>query len=82
MKDIDTAFTSEDFDTSDLDKGNDETIEIEKMKITFTTTKTQNDNENNNMTTIDLGECEILLRNFYNISNNETLYMKMIIILI
>ena len=78
MKDIDTAFTSEDFDTSDLDKGNDETIEIEKMKITFTTTKTQNDNENNNMTTIDLGECEILLRNFYNISNNETLYMKKI----
>ena len=28
------------------------------------------------MTTIDLGECESLLRNFYNISNNETIYMK------
>ena len=28
------------------------------------------------MTSIDLGECETLLRNYYNISNNETLYMK------
>ena len=30
------------------------------------------------MTSIDLGECETLLRNFYNISDNETLYMKKI----
>ena len=28
------------------------------------------------MTSIDLGECEILLRNYYNLTNNETLYMK------
>ena len=30
------------------------------------------------MTTIDLGECETLLREFYNISKNEILYMKKI----
>ena len=30
------------------------------------------------MTRIDLGECEILLRNFYNISINETFYLKKI----
>ena len=30
------------------------------------------------MTRIDLGECEILLRNFYNISINESLYIKKI----
>ena len=30
------------------------------------------------MTRIDLGECEILLRNFCNISINETLYLKKI----
>ena len=30
------------------------------------------------MTTINLGECETLLRNYYNISSNETLYMKKI----
>ena len=46
--------------------------------ITFTTPENQKKNINNNMTTIDLGECETLLRNFYNISNNETLYIKKI----
>ena len=30
------------------------------------------------MTTIDLGDCENLLRYYYNISINETLYMKKI----
>ena len=30
------------------------------------------------MTTINLGKCENLLKNFYNLSNNETLYMKKI----
>ena len=35
-------------------------------------------NANNNISTIDLGECETLLRNSYNISNNETLYIKKI----
>ena len=28
------------------------------------------------MTRIDLGECEILLRGEYNLTNNETLYIK------
>ena len=78
LKEIDIAFTSENFDTYNLDKGNYEIIETEKIKITFTTTKTQKNNAKNNMTTIDLDECEILLRNFYNISNNQTLYMKII----
>ena len=30
------------------------------------------------MTTIDFGECETLIRAHYNISNNETIYMKKI----
>ena len=30
------------------------------------------------MTAIDLGECETLIRDFYNISDNESLYMKKI----
>ena len=33
---------------------------------------------NNNMTKIDLGDCEIKLRNFYNLSINESLYIKKI----
>ena len=48
------------------------------MTVTFTTTQNQIINLNNNMTSIDLGECEILLRNYYNLTNNETIYMKKI----
>ena len=59
-----------------MDNGLDEHINAEKLLITFTTLQNQKNNIYNNMTTIDLGECETLLRNFYNITNNETLYMK------
>jgi len=48
------------------------------MVITFTTSENQKNNTNNNISTINLGECETLLRNYYNISKNETLYMKKI----
>ena len=49
------------------------------MTITLTTTNNHKNNKtDNNMTIIDLGECENLLRKFYNISNNEILYMKKI----
>ena len=78
MKNVESIFTSENYDTSILDKGEDETIVAEKMSITFTTTKNQRNNTNNNVTTIDFGECETLIRAHYNISNNETIYMKKI----
>ena len=48
------------------------------MTITFTTIQNQKNNINNNITTIDLGKCEEILRKSYNISENETLYMKKI----
>ena len=48
------------------------------MKITLTTTENQKNNTNNNMTTIDLGECEYLLRKEYNISDEKKLYIKKI----
>ena len=76
IENIEAGFTSDNYDTSNLDKGEDEVIETEKMTVTFTTTQNQKDNTNNNMSSIDLGECEKLLRNYYNISDNETLYMK------
>ena len=46
------------------------------MTITFTTTENQKNNKNDNMTSIDLGDCELSLRKYYNISKNEVLYMK------
>ena len=72
---IEKGFT-ENYDTSNLDNGQDEVINTEKMTVTFTTPQNQRNNINNNMTAIDLGECESLLRIEYNISPNETLYMK------
>ena len=49
------------------------TYETEKMTITFTTVENQKSNEHKNITTINLGECEKLLRKHYNISDDKTL---------
>ena len=49
------------------------------MTITLTTTNNQKNVEKNvNVTSINLGDCERILREKYNISDNETLYMKKI----
>ena len=78
LENIETGFVSEYYDTSNLDSGEEEVIEIDNMKVTLTTTQNQINNTNNNMTAIYLGECEILLRKFYNISDDKLLYMKKI----
>ena len=78
LQNIEEGFTSEDYDTSNLENGEDDVFEDEKMTVTLTTTQNQKNNTNNNMTIIDLGECEGLLRKEYNISDNELLYMKKI----
>ena len=78
IKNIEDIFTSEKYDTSKLDNGEDDYINLEKMKVILTTTENQRNNINNNMTSIDLRDCETLIKNSYNISINETLYMKII----
>ena len=78
LKIIENEFTSENYDTFNLEHGQDDIIKTEKIITTLTTSENQKNNKNNNMTRIDLGECETLLRNFYNISINETLYIKKI----
>ena len=78
LKIIENNFTSPNYKTSKIDNGDINIIKTEKMTITLSTYYNQRNNINNNMTKIDLGECEELLRNFYNISNNESLYMKKI----
>ena len=78
LNNIESSFTSENYDTSNLDNGEDEVIETEKMTVTFTTTQNQKNNSKSNVTTINLGECETLLRKFYNISDEQPLYMKKI----
>ena len=78
LKKIEGDFTSENYDTTHLDNGKDDIITNGKITTTLTTIKNQKNNINNNVTRIDLGECETLLRNFYNISINESLYIKKI----
>ena len=76
---FESKYTSDNYDTSNIDIGKDDIYNIEKMIITITTTQNQKNNINNNMTRIDLGKCEALLRNYYNISINESLYIKKLI---
>ena len=71
-------FKSEYYDTSKLDNGQEEKIESEKLKITFTTIENEKNKININTTVIDIGECETLLREYYNISKDEKLYLKKI----
>ena len=78
MKYMEDIFISKDYDTSFLDKGKDEIIEIKKIKVILTTSQNQRNNINSNITNIDLGECEQSLRRAYNLTNNETLYIKML----
>ena len=76
LQNIEKVFTSENYDISDLNNNAFEMYETKNIKIAFTTSFYQKNNINDNMTRIDLGECELSLRSFYNLINNETLYMK------
>jgi len=78
LKKLENIFTDKNYDTSELDNGKEEIIETGKITVTFTTTQNQKNNLNNNKTSIDFGGCEILLRKYYNLTNNQTLYMKKI----
>ena len=78
LDNIEKGFTSENFNTSNIENGNDVIIKDKKMTITLTTSDNQKNNSNNNVTTIDLGDCEDILRKAYNISKDKKLYMKKI----
>ena len=78
LENIENSFTSPDYNTTNIDKGKDEIIEYEEMTITLTTTENQKNGLNNNMTYIDLGKCETKLREVYNLSLNEKIYIRKI----
>ena len=56
VSNVEDILTSENFNTSSLDGGDDQVIQTEKMTITLTTSQNQRNNTNNNISTIDLGE--------------------------
>ena len=55
--------------------GKDMEMEIDNIIISLTTTKNQKNNLNKNKTKIDFGECEIKLKQKYNIELNSPLYI-------
>ena len=56
---IEEEFTSDDYNTPNLENGHDEVMEYEQMTITITTTENQKtEKKNKNVTNINSGECE------------------------
>ena len=78
LRNMETGFTSPDYNTSNIENGEDEIYEFNGMTVTLSTSENQKNNENNNMTAINLGECENLLRKEYSIPDDEHLYIKKI----
>ena len=65
---------------SNIDNGNDEKDFLNNISIIITSIKNQKNNENNkDIITIDLDKCENILKDEYNISKNDPLYMLQII---
>ena len=82
LQNIEDDFTSEEYNTSNIDKGKDEILNFQSMTITLTTTQNQFNNINNTkITIIDLGGCESILKKENNIPDNEIIYIKKIDVL-
>ena len=78
LENFEKSFTSENYNTSELEKGNDVVIKTEKIIITLTTTDNQKNNKNDSSSKVDIGQCEDILRSVYNINEDKKLYMKKI----
>ena len=79
FKNIENELTSGGYDLSNLENWNDDIIQLDKITITLTTSQNQKDLEKNiNITSIDLKDCEKILKDEYQIPYNETLFMKKI----
>ena len=67
------------FNMTEINNGNDKKIFKKNSIIILTSTSNQKNNENENNITMDLGECENILKDDYNISANDSLYILQII---
>ena len=68
-----------DFNITDIDSGRDKKIVEKNLIIILTSTLNQKINEDKNNITMNLGQCENILKNEYNISNNDSLYILQVI---
>ena len=71
---IEQYLTSEYYDTSSIDQGQDEIFNIEE-EIIYSITTIDNQKKFQNKTRIDLGLCETFLKESYNLFN-KTIYIK------
>ena len=78
LKSIENDITGGNFNTSNIDSGQNKVIKKEKSTITITTTQNQKLNKDSNMTIIDLGPCEKLLRDAYKLNDDDLIYMETI----
>ena len=80
IKGIEKSFIKEKYDNTYFEDFQDKIIKYGKLTITLTTLKNQKNNTNidNNMTSIDIGNCEDILREVYNIPKDKILFMKKI----
>ena len=70
----------EDLYLDDIDKGNDIIYIVKNSKIVLTSTSNQKNKENEKgAIALNLGKCEYLLKDKYNISYNDSLYILEII---
>ena len=63
------------FNFINFEEGNDTVFVSKDASYTVTSTSNQKNNKNNNNSIIDLGECENKLKEVYNISLNDSLYI-------
>ena len=66
---------TKDFNTSNIDNGEDLIIIQKYSTITITNTKNQKKDQSSNNTKINLGKCENLIKSEYNISEEKSLYI-------
>ena len=69
------SFIDSGLELSDINRGNDIEIKDEGIIIVITSTENQKNDKNKNKTIINLKECEDILKDIYNISKNESLYI-------
>ena len=62
-----------------IDEGKDEEVIKDNLKYVFTSTSNQKNNYDKNNISMDLGQCETDIKNAYNISLNDSLYILQLI---
>ena len=79
IKDIIIENIFKNLNITEIDNGIDKKIKEKNLIIILTSTLNQKIKEDKNNITMNLGKCETLLKNNYNISNNDSLYILQII---